>query len=320
VMQILLVTALIVEIVAYFWLGLRLSQRGHSWLQIAPLIGTLAVLWRMMFVLPSFVFALILRWKLARQIPWGNALKALAKEIDSRAFGLSLLQTLPQLFMHQEPLRVASPQGNRPILLVHGYFSNRGIWWTMRRRLAKAGLGPIYTVSLNTPFGSIDRMVPTLTKCVAEILKATGAPTLDIVAHSMGGLVTRAMMVDDAISQEGNVAVGLRIGKFITLGSPHHGTKIAKAGIGECVVEMREDSAWLKLLEKREESTAKPITTSIYTMNDDLVYPPETARLNWAENVPMAAVGHVSLLFSVAATERVIAVLKTDRESSHAKI
>jgi triacylglycerol lipase len=312
VMQILLITALIVEVAIYFWLGIRLSQRGYSWLMIAPLIGTLAVLWRMMFVLPSFVFALVLRWKLARQIPWGNALKALAKEVDSRAFGLSLLQTFPQFFMRKEPLHEVGAPGRQPILLVHGYFSNRGIWWTMRRRLVKAGLGPIYTVSLNTPFGSIDRMVPTLATRVSEILKETGSPTLDIVAHSMGGLVTRAMMVNDATPNNGTEPVSLRVRRFVTLGSPHHGTKIAKAGIGECVVEMREASAWLNLLEKREQSATKPKTISIYTLNDDLVYPPETARLDWAENVPMAAIGHVSLLFSEPATERVIAALMED--------
>lgn len=315
VMQTILLVALAVEIAVYVWLGAALANRGYVWMTIVPLIGTLAVLVRMSYAIPSFVIALILRKRDGRDIPWGNALFALTKEIDARGLSLGLTQPLHQLFLAREPLPAqvrsseAKAQG-KPILLVHGYFSNRGIWWSMRRRLVAAGLGPVYTISLTPPFGSIDRMVPKLTSKVEQILRETGAPALDIVAHSMGGLATRAMLVNFAMQT--GVAPAPTVHRFITLGSPHHGTKIANFGFGECVVEMREGSAWLALLKKREESTVKPETLSIYTMNDDLVYPAESGRLEWAENVPVAGVGHVSLLFSKVIAERVIARLAKD--------
>jgi hypothetical protein len=42
----------------------------------------------------------------------------------------------------------------------------------------------------------------------------------------------------------------------------------------------------------------KPPSWSIYTTNDDLVYPPETSRLDWADNIVVDGIGHVGLLFS----------------------
>jgi triacylglycerol lipase len=311
VMQAILLTALVIEIAVYVWLGGSLVNRGYSWLVIAPLIGSLVVLLRMSYAIPSFIVALILRRRDRREIPWGNALFALAKEIDSRGLSLGLTQPFHQLFLAREPLLPmnVSPEVKQPILLVHGYFSNRGIWWSMRRRLAAAGLGPVYSISLTPPFGSIDRMVPRLDAKIDEILKATGAASLDIVAHSMGGLATRAVLVEEAARAKPDEPRHSRVSHLITLGSPHHGTKMANFGIGECIVEMREGSAWLALLKKREELTTKPKTLSIYTMNDDLVYPAESARLEWAENVPVAGIGHVSMLFSKPIAERVIAAL-----------
>jgi triacylglycerol lipase len=311
VMQAILLTALVIEIVVYVWLGASLVNRGYSWLVIAPLIGSLAVLLRMSYAIPSFIVALILRRRDRREIPWGNALFALAKEIDSRGLSLGLTQPFHQLFLAREPLLPAnvSSGATRPILLVHGYFSNRGIWWSMRRQLAAAGLGPIYSISLTPPFGSIDRMVPRLAAKIDEILVSTGATSLDIVAHSMGGLATRAVLVEEAARAKPGEPTQSCVSRLITLGSPHHGTKMANFGIGECIVEMREGSAWLALLKKREELTIKPKTLSIYTMNDDLVYPAESARLEWAENVPVAGIGHVSMLFSKPIAERVIAAL-----------
>jgi hypothetical protein len=45
-------------------------------------------------------------------------------------------------------------------------------------------------------------------------------------------------------------------------------------------------------------------------LNDDLVYPAESSVLEWAQNVPVSAVGHMGLVFSEPIAKRVIQYLR----------
>jgi triacylglycerol lipase len=299
-LQLILIAALIIEICVYVMFGIYWRNRGYEWLVILPALGVIAVGLRLLMALPSFMLSGAFRIRDNQQQPWGNALYALAKEVDARAVSLSFSQVLHQLLMPKEPIGASA---GVPTLLVHGYFSNRGIWWRFRKRLAAADLGPIYAVTLSPLWGSIDEMVPRLAAKIEAICAETGQPKLVVVAHSMGGLVTRAFMTS-------NVDGLSKIAKFITLATPHHGTQMANFGIGQCVGEMQMNSGWLAALARGEENISHPPTMSIYTLNDDLVYPPENSRLAWAENIPVAAIGHVGMLFSKAIAERVIAEIK----------
>jgi triacylglycerol lipase len=299
-LQFILIVAIIIEIFVYVVFGMYWRNRGFEWLVILPALGVIAVALRLLMALPSFMLSGAFRIRDNQQQPWGNALYALAKEIDARAVSLNFSETFHQLLMPKEP--VGSAVGT-PILLVHGYFSNRGMWWRFRQRLANAGLGPIHTITLSPLWGSIDELVPQLAAKIEAICTQTGHEKLIVVAHSMGGLVTRAYMTS-------NVNGSSKIAKLITLATPHHGTQMANFGIGQCVGEMQMKSGWLAALERGEENISHPNTVSIYTLNDDLIYPPENSRLAWAENVPVAAIGHVGLLFSKAIAERVIVEIK----------
>jgi triacylglycerol lipase len=299
-LQLILITALIIEIFAYVVFGMYWRNRGYEWLVILPALGVVAVALRLLMALPSFMLSGAFRIRDNQQQPWGNALYALAKEIDARAASLNFSEIFHQLLMRSEPI---GPATGTPILLVHGYFSNRGMWWRFRQRLANAGLGPIHTITLSPLWDSIDEMVPQLAAKIEAICTQTGHEKLIVIAHSMGGLATRAYMTS-------NVNGSSKIAKLITLATPHHGTQMANFGIGQCVGEMQMKSGWLAALERGEENIPHPSTVSIYTLNDDLVYPPENSRLAWAENIPVAAVGHVGLLFSKAIAERVIVEIK----------
>jgi triacylglycerol lipase len=299
-LQLILIAALIVEICVYIVFGMYWRNRGYEWLVILPALGVVAVALRLLMALSSFMLSGAFRIRDNQQQPWGNALYALAKEIDARAVSLNFSEIFHQLLMRSEPI---GPATGTPILLVHGYFSNRGMWWRFRQRLANAGLGPIHTITLSPLWGSIDELVPQLAAKIEAICIQTGQPQLIVVAHSMGGLATRAYMTS-------NVNGSSKIAKFITLATPHQGTQMANFGIGQCVSEMQMKSGWLAALERGEENIPHPPTLSIYTLNDDLVYPPENSRLAWAENIPVAAIGHVGLLFSKVIAERVIAEIK----------
>ncbi len=303
-LQIILITALILEFSVYVFLGFKCWDSPLSLLYIVPLVLSIMVVVRMLMALPSYCVAGILRSRDKNQQPWGDSLLALAKEIDARAMAFSLSQPFHQWLMPEVAGNKHATNDAAPVLLVHGYASNRGMFIRLRSRLIAAGTGPIYTLNLALLFDSIDETVPLLAARIEQICAETKSEQIIIVAHSMGGLVTRRLMA--------NMGHAGRIKRLITIGSPHHGSQMAAFSTGNCVKEIRPRSNWLTALELAEAGIEKPPTLSIYTLNDDLVYPPESSILEWenSENVPMSGVGHVSLLASEAVAERVLAEIK----------
>ena len=300
-LQILIRSLLLIEVLFYVWFGGHLSSLGLSVGAIAASIALIAVLWRVSHALTTYCFAIVLRWRDKRTLPFGNSLAALASELHARVISYNWSQAFPGLSLGTDP--VGSGRG-APILLVHGFFSNRGMWVSFRNRLAAAKVGPVYAVTLEPLNGSIEAMMPALESGIDAIIRETGQEKIIVVAHSMGGLLARAY-----IAQVG----ATRVAKLITLGTPHHGSRIAALGGFECTRQMRYSSPWIEMLEDMESANPPGIPAlSIYTLNDDLVYPPESGVLEWegAENVPVSAVGHVALLYSEPIANRVIAAIR----------
>ena len=170
------------------------------------------------------------------------------------------------------------------IVLVHGYFCNRGLWNPWLKRLRECGV-PHVAVTLPSPFAPIETHVDTVEQAVRRIERATGRPPV-LVGHSMGGLVLRCWDV------ERNGAS--RVARIITIGSPHHGTPTATLGHGACASQMRVESAWLKQLSNRE-SGRHDHFTCFYGHCDNMVFPASTATLSQARNVHLPDVGHVEM-------------------------
>lgn len=344
-LQTILILALVIETAIYIFLAYRWWEEPLSLLFIVPLILCIVVVVRIMIALPSYWLSGALRYRDKNQQPWGNSLYALAKEIDARAMMFGLTEPFHQWVMPKKTENALQYKDKPcvPVLLVHGYFSNRGIFWQLRKRLLAAAIGPVYTVNLEPLLGGIDSMVPVLGRRIEQVCKQANASQVIIVAHSMGGLVTRRYMANSMATavttavatavtttmattvatavvtttaitlpmpHEGVNETPMRVKRFITLGSPHHGSEMSGFSIGQCVREMRLASPWLSALEQAEAGMEHPPTLSIYTLNDDLIYPPESSKLDWAHNIPVAAVGHVSMLFSKPIAERIIAEIR----------
>jgi triacylglycerol lipase len=67
--------------------------------------------------------------------------------------------------------------------------------------------------------GSVDRRAEQLRTRVDEVLATTGASKVNIIAHSMGGLDARHMIVDMGMAD--------RVANLVTIGTPHSGTILA---------------------------------------------------------------------------------------------
>lgn len=180
-----------------------------------------------------------------------------------------------------------------PILLIHGYGCNSGYWHEMSMALKQAHITH-HAIDLEPVLGDIDDYVP-LVRCAVETLcKETGYDNIIIVAHSMGGLATRAYLRDHG---------GAHIAKVITIGTPHHGTGVANYGIGINCRQMRwvgsakdgASSDWLQRLAASEDKNVYALFVSIYSHHDNIISPQISSHLPGARNIEFHGIGHVAL-------------------------
>jgi triacylglycerol esterase/lipase EstA (alpha/beta hydrolase family) len=183
---------------------------------------------------------------------------------------------------------VLRPNSQRGVVLVHGYFCNRGFWHRWKKRLSAEGR-VFAAVNLEPAFGSIDAYIETIERAVHSVTQATGMPPL-LVCHSMGGLAARAW----AHSRNGYT----RVQRIVTLGTPHHGTWIASWSHTTNGGQMRLRSRWITALAGEESATTQERFVCYYSNCDNIVFPVSTATLPNADNRLEPGYGHVELAFS----------------------
>lgn len=177
----------------------------------------------------------------------------------------------------------------RGVVLVHGYFCNRGLWQRQMRRLREAGV-PHVAVTLEPAFGSITDYAEPLHAAVERLRRATGLRPV-LLGHSMGGLAARAYLARYGASAVHTV---------ITLGTPHHGTVYAAAGSGRNAAQMRTASGWLQSNLQQLGAAVRERFICFASNGDNIVAPYDSAWLEAADNRYLDACGHVRLIMAPA--------------------
>lgn len=210
-----------------------------------------------------------------------------------REWGAVLMNNLyrfpwPDLALRRDP--EPARDGRTPVVMIHGYFSNRGYFGPLVRALEARGVAPIFTPSFPAAFTNIEDYAERLAEYVERLCDASGQAQVVLVGHSMGGLAARAYLCSHGAA---------RVKKLVTIASPHNGTVHARFGSGANAKQMERDSDFLRELCRRE-GNAGPgcAATSIYTPHDNLVAPQDTSRLPWARNIAVPGRGHVDILAS----------------------
>lgn len=115
------------------------------------------------------------------------------------------------------------------------------------------------------------------------------APSVDMIGYSAGGVVTRLWVADF-----GGRAVARRV---VTLGSPHHGTRVAGLArafaASSCPIachQLAPDSPVLGELNTGDVTPSGPLWTTVWTDFDQVVTPPNSGRLTGATDVRLQAV------------------------------
>jgi len=200
--------------------------------------------------------------------------------------------TAPRVFCWRQPFRsnairdfLPSDSGRRGVVLVHGFVCNRGLWTPLMVRL-RAERVPFIAVNLEPVFGSIDHYAGIIDAAVRRIESVTHQAPV-IVAHSMGGLATRAWL--DAHSGDD------RVHRVVTIGTPHRGTFLGGFAQTPNSRQMRLNSDWQRQLASREPAQRFGRFTCFYGHCDNIVFPASTATLPGADNRHIAGCAHVHM-------------------------
>lgn len=179
-------------------------------------------------------------------------------------------------------------RGSRhPVVLLHGFAMNRTNWLWVGRRLAARGAGPLYGTTYFSPQG-VRRSAQHLKDFVEQVLAREHAGRVDIVAHSLGGVVARYYVE--------RLGGAWRVARLITIGSPHRGTLLGRLGL---VPSLRELMAGSPLLDELGTPDPNVKYTSVWSRADAIVIPPESAAIGPAgRDHIFDDLGHLSMLLS----------------------
>src|SRR5579863_1478459 len=124
-----------------------------------------------------------------------------------------------------------------PLVLVHGIWSSAGAWDAFKSWLGDNYVGQVVTAANYERTNSLAFNDPSIQQALAlaiqESLTAAAdiglaATRVDVVAHSMGGLVTREFMTHGPpVPYSTATLSNTSVHKLITVGTPHLGSKLA---------------------------------------------------------------------------------------------
>lgn len=184
---------------------------------------------------------------------------------------------------------------NEPVYFVHGihgFFDLRdtpghdcnGYWGSAINKFRALGwTGSLYSVayyagdtncSIRIASGSPHTSITEYGRLLAwEIYNRHSryGQSVDIVAHSMGGLVARAAITGTAKNGLPNWPPHLYVEDVVTIGTPHNGTGIARGCFSAQCVDMRPDSDFLNWLADNAQADGGTDWTMIGTADDDAV-------------------------------------------------
>lgn len=164
-----------------------------------------------------------------------------------------------------------------PVLLVPGYGGGTAGLEVLATALRGEGREVTVVHLAGDGTGDLNVQAGVVQDAVRRAL-AGGAGSVDLVGYSAGGVTVRLW----ANRYDGG-SVARRI---VTLGSPHHGTDLAALATDlaprSCPAACRQlatDSDLIRQLNHGDETPAGPVWVSIWTTDDQISTPPETADL-----------------------------------------
>ncbi|MFK0210081.1 esterase/lipase family protein [Streptomyces sp. NPDC090298] len=189
------------------------------------------------------------------------------------------------------PTSIARGDGSRPVVLLHGLVDNRSVFVLLRRSLTRNGRDCVESLNYSPLTCDLRAAAELLGRRVDEIRARTGHAEVDVVGHSLGGLIARYYVQ--------RLGGDSRVRTLVMLGTPHAGTTVAPlADAHPLVRQMRPGSEVLRELAGPAPG-CRTRFVSFWSDLDQMMVPVETARLDHPDlvvhNVRVSGIGHLAL-------------------------
>ena len=205
------------------------------------------------------------------------------------------------------PFRLRAAAGEVPVVCLHGYAGSRANLWWLAWRLRRAGFRNVAGVNYPPLWGRPLDKARRVADAVERVLARTGASRVDLVAHSLGGLVARLYVRE--------LGGATRVRRLVTIGTPHQGTRVAALAPDPLARSIQPGTRLVRDLGRDDPVPVLVMVTSIFSTFDAKVLPPGNAFYAGARNVEVEGIGHDAMLFSPKIALLVIEALGSGLES-----
>ena len=198
------------------------------------------------------------------------------------------------------PTNEGQPQGiapttypQRPVIFVPGFMEAvpKVFFYGIKDYLEKQGWMNLSYLNNGLVIEKAEKYAQKVKEKIESVLKETGAQKVDIVAHSYGGIYTRYYIK--------NLEGADKIEHFISIASPHKGTKLAVVGsFLTSARQMTPNSDFLEALNKDDPTPGNVCYTTVRSNLDEIVIPYDSAFLKGATNHLVRSKDHFTILYS----------------------
>ncbi len=186
-------------------------------------------------------------------------------------------------------VKSAGPGKTRPVILIHGYGHNRSCFLPLELYLRAVGFDRIFPFTYSNP-ANIDQVAKSLKTFVDQVREScsSGRQTVDLVAHSLGGLAARVYLQE--------LSGARHVDQCLTLATPHYGTYSSywtPTAIGR---QMRPESDFMVRLNHPDRRASGVRYYSLWAEQDLMVLPRENAIYREGNDQAIPDTGHLGIV------------------------
>ncbi len=218
--------------------------------------------------------------------------EARAKKHVGELIATEALATLGSVLLYpfgisHRPRSTARRAEQRTLVFVHGYLANRSCLLPMATYLAAKG----HSSQLAYQYSAGDCIEKAAIGLKKFLKKHVRGGRIDLVCHSLGGLVARCYLQE--------LGGARRVDHCVTLGTPHRGTYNAYWIWSRVGQQLRPESLMMERLAKTVGAAKNVRFISILGSADTIVLP-RVAAGHELEQIVVPDIGHLGILFSPA--------------------
>ncbi len=218
------------------------------------------------------------------------------RPIAQEVLGFAAAAVLYPFGMMRSQRRTRRQPLQRTVVLVHGYLANRSTLFPLAAYLRLQGIEQVLSFNYDSGAG-VDQAAQALREYLRRHVRGG---RIDLVCHSLGGLVARVYIQELGGSR--------RVDRCVTLGTPHQGTYGSYWLWSRVGRELRPDSSLLTRLQRSRGNAPGVRFVSLIAGSDNLVFPRVFAGHD--EEIHLGDLGHVSMLFSPRVLRVVAEILR----------